>query len=182
MMKKLILLFALFLVFVPFIVLAETEIGDVVLPGDVPSPWPGPEPTPILIQVIRFFGILIIDFIVNAFVLCIGYLILKQKKLIKSWKFLRYVVFVTIGGALIDLIYVGGMYLSRFKGPLYPNMVLMGIVLLGSVLLTSLGLAFYNYWLSRKVFNLTKKQAIFIGIIMGIFTNPIFAFIITGML
>jgi hypothetical protein len=86
---------------------------------------------------------------------------------------LKYIFFVTIGGALIDLIFVGGAYLSRVKGPLYPNMKLINIVLWGSVFFTFLGLAFYNYWLSRRLFNLNRKQAIFIGLIMGIFTNPI---------
>jgi len=150
-------------------------IGDIIPPGDLPSPWPEPEPTPIFIQILKFLGILCIDFIVNAFVLSIGYLILKQKGLIRTWRFLKYVFLVTIGGALIDLIYVGGQDLGRFKGPLYPNMKLMGIVLLGSVFLTFLGLAFYNYWLSRRFFNLSRKQAIFIGLIMGIFTNPVIA-------
>jgi hypothetical protein len=131
------------------------------------------ELTSILIRVLKAFGIFCIDFIVNAFILIISYLILKQKELIRSWKFLKYIFFVTIGGALIDLIFVGGAYLSRVKGPLYPDMKLINIVLWGSVFLTFLGLAFYNYWLSRRLFNLNRKQAIFIGLIMGIFTNPL---------
>jgi len=147
------------------------RIGDILPPGDLPSPWPGPgpdfgpEPTPFLPQLLRFLKILCLDFIVNAFVLGVGYLILKRKSLIKSWKFLKYVFFVTIGGALIDLIYVGGQYMR------YNISILFDL----SVLLTFLGLVFYNYWLSKRFFNLTKKQAIFIGLIMGIFTNPALA-------
>jgi len=72
----------------------------------------------------------------------------------------------------------------EFRLPLYPNRAIGSYiaVLLGSILLVSLALAVYNYWLSKKVFNLTKKQAIFIGVIMGIFTNPILALIIISLL
>jgi len=33
-------------------------------------------------------------------------------------------------------------------------------------------LGFYNYWLSKKYLNLNHKEAIVIGTIMGIFSNP----------
>ncbi len=137
--------------------------------ADMVLPWPPPEPTPMYIRILQILGILCIDFIVNAFVLSIGYLILKQVKLIKSWKFLKYIILVTLGGALIDLILVAGAYFSFSKGFFYPYFL---HVINSSTFLTFLGLAIYNYWLSRRFFNLTKRQAVFIGLIMGIFTNP----------
>jgi len=157
--------------------------------GDVAPPFPFPENptsstssseselTSILIRVLKAFGIFCIDFIVNAFILTIGYLILKQRNLIKCKKFLKYIFFVTLGGALIDLLSIGGYFLlTKFKGvPLYPKGPLVPPfeLLIVLIFLTFLGLAFYNYWLSRRLFNLNRKQAIFIGLIMGIFTNPI---------
>jgi len=158
-------------------------VGDIIPPGDIPSPWPEPkpEPVPILTQILSFFKILSVDFIVNGIVLGIGYLVLRRKDLIKSWKFLRYLLFVTIGGALIDLIYVGGQSLGGLIWEqTHSDIEFIATVFLGSVLLTSLGLFVYNYWLSRRFFDLTRRQAIFIGLIVGIFTNPFLATIATG--
>ena len=139
--------------------------------GDIfpPYPTPKPKPIPALVKILGFFKILFVNFFVNAFVLSVGYFILNQKRLIKSWKFLKYIVLVTIGGALIDLVYVSGGYLSR----IIFNLKLADFIFGASIFLTFLGLVFYNYWLSRKFFNLSKKQAIFIGAITGIFTHPL---------
>ena len=176
--NKLLVLFILFLAFTPSLVLAELSIEDVVPPGVLP-PRPEPEPEPILtLTWFSFFKAFCINFIVNTFILSIGYLILKQRRVIRSWKFLKYIFFVTIGGALIDLIFVGGLYLSAPKDLFYPNTELIkGFIFWSSDLITFLGLVVYNYWLSRKFFQLTRRQALFIGIIMGIFTNPIYIYV-----
>ena len=81
--NKHIFLFVLFLLFVPFIV-----YGDVVIPLFMRSRR---------LFVIGILVAFIINLIVNGFILSISYLILRQKRLIKSWKFLKYIFFVTIG-------------------------------------------------------------------------------------
>jgi len=165
--NKHIFLFVLFLLFVPFIV-----YGDVVIPLFMRSRR---------LFVIGILVAFIINLIVNGFILSISYFILRQKRLIKSWKFLKYIFFVTIGGALIDLVYVAGDSADTIVTYMVDYLVytpeiirLFSVIKLLSVLFTFLGLLFYNYWLSRRIFNLTKKQGIFIGITMSILTNPIF--------
>lgn len=125
------------------------------------------------------------NFLINVFLLIIGFLILKQKNLIRSWRFFKYVFFVTLGGAFIDLIYVVPKeYLEAFEimrniseghplkevgqpgGPVATFMPIFALLTIASLIL-------YNYWLSRKFFNLSKKKAILIGLIMGIFAGPI---------
>jgi len=94
-------------------------------------------------------------------------------------KFLKYVFLITLGGILIDFIFIIGQYLSRVKGPFYPDFGSMNTILLVSVLLSFLALFFYNYWLSRKIFGLSKKQGIFLGLIIAIFTHPILSLVIS---
>jgi len=104
-----------------------------------------------------------INLIANAFFLVIVYLILKKKKLIISLKFLKYLLFVTFGGFLIDLIYI------------IPKLSSVTFITITPItfLLTICGIGFYNYWLSRKIFNLNKKEAIFVGLVAVIFGSPI---------
>lgn len=106
--------------------------------------------------IIWTLAILAIVFIVNTALLCISYLILKRKGLIKkSWKFLKYIFLVTIGGILISLIYfIVEEYISFIIGYTF------------YLIFLSLGL--YNYWLSKRFFSLIRKQAIFIGVVTGL--------------
>lgn len=106
-----------------------------------------------------------INLIVNAFFLIIVYLILKKKKLIISLKFLKYLFFVTLGGFLIDLIYI----IPKLSSRIFIIITIRPITLL----LTIFGIGLYNYWLSRKIFNLNKKEAFFVGLIIAIFGSPI---------
>ena len=106
-----------------------------------------------------------INLIANAFFLIIVYLILKKKKLIISLKFLKYLFFVTLGGFLIDLIYI----IPKLSSRIFTTITIRPITLL----LTILGIGFYNYWLSRKTFNLNKKEATFVGLVAAIFGSPI---------
>jgi len=52
-----------------------------------------------IIGILIIFGV---NFILNLIILVVGYLILKKISLIKSWRFLKYTFFVTLGGAIID--------------------------------------------------------------------------------
>ena len=111
---------------------------------------------------------LCIAFIANSFVLSVSYLILKKANLIKSWRFLKYIFFVTIGQTLISL---SVPFLIELVYP-NPNYSYCGIIigpfdlgiLFGFIVLPG----FYAYWLSGRIFNLDKKQAIFVGAIIGI--------------
>lgn len=136
-----------------------------ILPGDVAPVIPGPDSgeVSLLTKVLKSLGVLCLNFLINSIVLCLVYLILKQKNLIKSFRFLKYILFVTLGGALIDFIYVGGQYM-RYNIPILFDL---------SVLLTFLGLGVYNFWLCRKIFGLSREKALFVGLAMAVFTNPV---------
>lgn len=105
--------------------------------------------------IIWTLAIVAIVFIVNTALLCINYFILRRKNLIKSWKFLKYILLVTVGGILISLIYfIVEEYISFIIGYTF------------YLIFLSLGL--YNYWLSKRFFSLIRKQAIFIGVVIGL--------------
>jgi len=145
-------------------------------------PWPPvpkPEPTLILDLIIQFIIVLLINLVINSVIAFVGYLIIKKGIFIKSFKFLKYIFLITLGGILIDFIFVVGRYMSRIKGPFYPDFGLMNAVLLVSIIFSFFGLLFYNYWLSRKIFGLSKKQGIFLGLIIAIFTHPILSSVIS---
>ena len=130
-----------------------------------------------IIGILVIFGI---NFILNLIVLLIGYLIIKKTSLIKSWKFLKYTFFVTLGGAIIDfgLSYFLISILVQLWSLIFHSagqgergmFYLSTGVIAGVIGFFVLG--FYNYWLSKKYLNLNHKEALLIGIIMGILTNP----------
>ena len=123
--------------------------------------------------------------LLNVCTLSIGYFILKKNVSIRIWRFLAHVLSAIVGGSLIQSI-----IFFRWKdiGLIVftpPGGGLLGRVffLIGVSLFISLILGGYNYWLSRKFLNLSKKQSIFIGIIMGIFTNLfLFLFLVNSYL
>ena len=118
----------------------------------------------------------LISFFVYGFVLIILYsLFFEKRHLIKSSRFLKYIIFVTTGGALIKLFFFGGVYLLT---NIQLNAQLALTSLLVSFFLTFLGVFLYNYWLSKRFYNLTKKQAIFAGLIIVIFANITFSLVI----
>jgi Na+-transporting methylmalonyl-CoA/oxaloacetate decarboxylase beta subunit len=120
-----------------------------------------PTPEPISFQLYLLFSFFFADFIANALVLSLGYLILKKIELIKSWRFLKYIFFVTIGGGLVNLIVI---FLLNFGSPWWSIILAERKFWLG----LTIPFGVYNYWLSRRIFNLNKKQAFFIGLITGI--------------
>ena len=127
----------------------------------LPSPTPEPK---VLIssRLSEFFLSLCIVFIANSFLLSFAYLILKKAKLIKSWQFLKYIFFVTIGEALLNSIVI---FLLNFGTCCLIMIVTFELPFLLGYIVPS---GFYTYWLSRRIFNLDKKQAIFVGLIIGI--------------
>jgi len=143
--------------------------------------WPSPQPEFSPLEYLSSFFkyrrppfllliFLFIDFIAYALILSISYLILKKANLIKSRQFLKYIFFLTIGGGLIKLV-IGILidYLSLIFSCEQDEiwaMILVGIPFLSPIFL----IGFYNYWLSRRTFNLDKKQTIFISVIIGIFS------------
>jgi len=110
----------------------------------------------------EFFLSLCIVFIANSFLLSFAYLILKKTKLIKSWQFLKYIFFVTIGEAFLNSIVI---FLLNFGSSCCLIIVMFELPFL---LAYSIPSGFYTYWLSRRIFNLDRKQAIFVGLIIGI--------------
>jgi len=120
-----------------------------------------PTPEPISFQLYLLFSFFFADFIANALVLSLGYLILKKIELIKSWRFLKYIFFVTIGGGLVNLIVI---FLLNLGSPWWSIILAERKFWLG----LTIPFGVYNYWLSRRIFNLNKKQAFFIGLITGI--------------
>jgi len=108
----------------------------------------------------RIITSFLIEFIVGGFVFAGCFLILKKGNLIRSKKFLYYILLAAFGAAL-----VAGIY------SLNPFLSLLGFY---GFLSSPLLLGLYNYWLSRRFFNLERKKAIFIGLMMGIFTSPLF--------
>ena len=106
--------------------------------------------------------IVISNLIINGFILSVLYSVLKYgRKMIVSWRFVGYITLVTIGGFVIDFVYVVGA--TMFSS------VLIHFISGG---LTSILLALYNYWLPRKMFSISQKHAVIVGIVMGILTSP----------
>ena len=97
-----------------------------------------------------------IGFFINLFTLLISYAIIQKFRLVKSWRFVRYLVLVIIGGFIINAI---AIWVA--KG---------GFVF--SILLAGLLLFVYNFALCKKFFGLSEKKATVIGCLMGIFTSP----------
>ena len=104
-----------------------------------------------------------IYFIITAFSLFTGCLLIKQRVLIKSWRFLKYILLAAIGGLLI----AAG--------------VSIGASFLNNILIIFLILLFYNYLLARKILNLNRRQSIFVGTIVGVFSNISLIYLIARM-
>ena len=129
---------------------------------EVPDISEGPTIINIINMLVYVAICVAIYFIINAFFLRIGCLIIKQKVLIKSWRSLKYILLAAIGGLLITVggLFIGVSFLNKFQ--LFKDKYYWM-----NILIIFLILIFYNYWLSRRILNLSKKQAIFIGTIMG---------------
>lgn len=116
--------------------------------------------------IIDLLGYVAAYFIISVLSLLISCFIIKQKVLIKSRRFLKYILLAPIGGLLIATsgLLIGLSFLDKFQ--LFDDKYLLIIALINLLILM-----FYNYWLVRKILKLSQKQSIFIGPIMGIFSN-----------
>lgn len=182
-MPKKLLIIILIVAFagVGLVALINSAYADVIFPFS--NPTPAYQEYIESKQFVNTSVLIGLNFLINFLLLCIAYLIIKKGHLIKSWKFVGYVLLVTLWGYLIDyFVFNKGLMLAAFKGPLYPNMKLMSFVWLVTIVATFLALAIFNYFLAKKFFKLTRKQAIFIGIWMMILTSPLIGIILFGAL
>lgn len=103
-----------------------------------------------------------IDLAADAAVLIICYSILREFDIVFSVEFIKYIFIVMVMGLGIDLL----------CSPALGN----GLIVYSLVAFTLL--SFFNYTFSKRRFELTAKEALFVGICMGIFTNPIISVVI----
>lgn len=120
--------------------------------------------------IINTLSYIAIYFIISVFALFIGCLIIGKKELIKSWKFLGYISSTGVGGFLISF-FIWVLIPDILENYLRSITVSIETLFLVTAFIIFLILVFYNYLLARKILNLTKKQAAFLGIITGIFFN-----------
>lgn len=138
---------------------------------------------PIPVQIGEFFlfavPIFAIDFIFNFLILVLAYLFIKKKNFIKSLRFLWYVFLVTFGGFIIDIITLL-LVMNVYDELVIASSKVPPVIIpeIAYILVSFIPLALYNYFLSKKFYNLNKKEALIIGLFMGIFTNPGFLFVI----
>ncbi len=127
--------------------------------------------------------IILTHLFLNICTLSVGCFILKKKSPIGIRRFLTHLLFAIVGGGLIQFVLVLFYpVLSSADGKIsfhisdirdyyryYPFSWHYYSFMSGILAILILG--GYNYWLSRKFLNLSEKQSIFIGTIIGIFTN-----------
>jgi|WetSurMetagenome_2_1015567.scaffolds.fasta_scaffold485912_1 hypothetical protein len=112
--------------------------------------------------------ILAINFIWNFVVLIITLLFIKRLKAIGWRRILANNIPITIGGALIDIIAV-------FLFPLlftYISGLNTGVWTMLQIFSGMIMLMIFNYLVGKKIFKLSDKEAMILGIVMGIFTAP----------
>ncbi len=105
----------------------------------------------------------IINFMVDFFVLVAGYTIIKSSYCIQSLEFLKYLLFVVISGFLIDGI------LDVLRNYYGMNMHYTSISM---IIFAFIALSICNLILCRGFFELPYRNATIIGMLMGVFTNP----------
>jgi hypothetical protein len=111
---------------------------------------------------------LIIDCAADFIVLLLGYLIIKNIRVLTSLKFLPYFGVVFIGGIIIDFVSPFPVAISFFLPPYGDSLDKLGVFICAGLLLY-----FYNGFVSKKFFKLESNQARVIGIVMAILTNPL---------
>jgi hypothetical protein len=101
----------------------------------------------------------VVNFLVNGIVLLISYAIFKAISSIKIWKFLIYIVIVTVIGGLIDL---AGFFLTGSFRSYYLMGFSIGVLLF-----------LFNYLFAMLFMRLSNIKSLLVGLIMAIFTNPV---------
>ena len=106
--------------------------------------------------------IFLFTFVAGEIIFAICSLILKKSSLIKSKKSLIYVSLATLGSILLGV--TSSFVVLQFSS--------YYLSLLCFLFLFPLLLTLYNYWLSKKFFDLQEREAIFTSLMMGTFTGP----------
>jgi hypothetical protein len=118
---------------------------------------------------------LAIDFVSDLVVLVLAYLVLRNIRILYTWRFLPYLGTVYVGGIIIDSISVVPVAILGF---VLPGEVLNRLLVF---ICAGLLLYFYNYFLAKRFIKLDKNQARVVGIIMAILTNPVVGGLLVGM-
>lgn len=173
MLKKLLIILSVtILVGFGLAISANSVYADMILPlPEVPFQYKDFIQT----RTSQFVGILLfasLNLLIDFFLLCIAYVIIKSGRFIKSWKFAGYLLLINIWGYLVDSIYYKGMIMVDYKSAFYSNVKLRLFISSTTFIVTFLTLALFNYFLARKLFKLQMKQAIFVGVWITILTSP----------
>lgn len=129
-------------------------------------------PDPASVSASMFAGQMLINFIWNGLVFAIWLFIIKkiihaETQCISRSKFFKFVFITTIAGALIDMVWGWTLGLQYLTGYLLPNNYHVSAIIIPIIALSA-----WNYIFALSYLNLSKKQGIFIGIFLGIFTAP----------
>jgi hypothetical protein len=117
---------------------------------------------------------LVIDFAADLVALFVGFLLIKNIKVVVTWKFLPYFLMVFLGGLIIDVMAILSIQVFSFMLPME------NVTILVLFLVAGLFLYLFNSWLSEKVFDLDITEKAVIGIVMAVLTNPVIGFILAG--
>lgn len=113
----------------------------------------------------------------NFLITSIIFYILGLKIYLFKKKYFLYVLLMTGGGYLIDLIIVALFNILPF--PLKPLSYSNTLIRFGITGICAIILLFtFNIFLANKMYQLDKKHSLIIGIVIAIFTNPVFSLII----
>ncbi|MBN1168674.1 hypothetical protein JXA63_02170 [Candidatus Woesebacteria bacterium] len=120
----------------------------------------------------RLVWLFITYFSLNFIGLLAGYLLIKKRDLVVHWRFLRYVFLITVLGYLS--IYSSGFGVYLLGDNIFSmSVVLLGIIFAANFILPTILIFLVNYFLSKRLYELTKKQSLVIGLIITLFSNPI---------
>ena len=121
--------------------------------------------------------IFLFTFVAGEIIFAICSLVLKKGSLIKSKKSLIYVSLAALGSILLAVTF---SFVALQFSSIY-HLSFYYLSLLCFLFLFPLLLTLYNYWLSKKFFDLQEREAIFISLMMGTFTGPAL-FLLYGLL
>lgn len=135
------------------------------------------------VKVLNFLLVFIFDYVINIIILVFGFYLIGKKDKILKLKFLVYTLAVTIGGGIIDTIYVLGASESGFYSGYYKSfeITLNSQLFIGSVMLTSILLMLFNVILAKRIYFLNIRQSFIVSLLIGFLTNPFIFILIKSM-
>jgi hypothetical protein len=111
----------------------------------------------------RIVTVMAFDFVFDAFVLALAYMVLTRISLILTRDFLGHATWIFMAGLTVDLLLYGAAGGTITSGP--------GVV--AFALLGFLGLGAFNYLICRTRSGFSPMAAIVVGVFVGILTNPV---------